>query len=153
LKQALNDLAKKRQVLMSERGLAAKATNKGDTHLDKEKLEQLLVQIAEKEKSLNESYAAADTPEKKAKIKQSLEMLDKKRLVVLSESGMTLKNEAPSKAELEMKLQKVREVKLKLEQLIAQEKDQEKLKKLKMKSEDIAKFAEDLQIKIDKSSE
>jgi hypothetical protein len=149
LKQALNDLFKKRQVLMSEQGLAPKEKVKIDKQMDKKKLEELLVKLDEKEKYLKQLYSNADTPEKKEKIKQDLDIFYKKRQMLLSESGMTPMHEAPSKAELEKKLQSVHEKHLQIEQLIAQEKDPDKLKELKLKFKELAEFEEQLKIKIE----
>jgi beta-lactamase regulating signal transducer with metallopeptidase domain len=152
LKQALNDLYKKRQALMTEHRPAGKAEAGSAMHLGPEQVKEVLVKIAEKEKYLKELYAGADTPEKKEKIKQ--DMLYQKRQYLLEESGMTLKHEAPSQEELEKKLQAVHEKRLQLEQLIAQEKDQEKLKELKMKFAELTKFEEELmKVKIEKRYE
>jgi hypothetical protein len=68
--------------------------------------------------------------------------------MLLSESGMTPMHEAPSKAVLEKKLQVVHEKHLQLEQLIAQEKDPDKLKELKLKFKELAEFEEQLKIEI-----
>ncbi|MCJ7525722.1 MAG: hypothetical protein MUP71_10985 [Candidatus Aminicenantes bacterium] len=97
-------------------------------------------------------YSSADTPEKKEKIKQDLDTFYKKRQAYLSQYGITPENEKPSKEELEKKLQAVHEMRLKLKQLAAEEKDQDKLKELKLKFADLGKLEKKLKIKIEESS-
>ena len=151
-KEALANLNKKRQYLMSEHGPAPKEAAKGDKEMDKEKLKSILVKFAEKEKYLKELYGSADSPEKKEKIKQDLNTLYKKRQVLFSESGLTPKQEKPSREELEKKLQSLHETRLKLKQVIAEEKDQEKIKELKLKFEKLGQIEEELKIKINQIS-
>jgi bla regulator protein BlaR1 len=151
LKQALDDLSKKRQVLLAERGLAPKTEARHDTQMDDQKLKEMLVKLDAKEKYLKELYAGADSPEKKEKIKQDLETFYKKRQILLGESGMTMKHANPSKEQMQKKLQAVQEQQLKLEQLIAQEKDQQKLKELKLKLAEMAKFEAELKNTISES--
>jgi len=90
--------------------------------------------------------------EEKEKIKQDLDTFYKKRQACLSQYGITPENEKPSKEELEKKLQAVHEKRLKLKQLAAEEKDQEKVKELKLKFEELVKLEEKLKSKIEESS-
>ena len=151
LKQALDNIYKKRQVVMTELGLAPKEKAKGVKYIDEEKLKELLAKFAEKEKDLKDLYSSADTPEKKEKIKQDLDMLFKKRQVILSDYRVA-KVEKPSREELEKKLQKVKEIRLKLKQAIAEEKDEVKAKELKMKFAELGEIEEKLKTKLDESS-
>ncbi len=149
LTQALENLYKKRQVLMSEQGPALMEKAKGEKKLDEQKLKELQVKLAEKEKYLKELYAGADTPEKKEKIKQDLDTLYKKRQAILDEYGIAKMKTQPSKEQMEKKLASVKEMRLKLKQLIAEEKDEEKLKELKLKFAESGKFEEELKIKLE----
>ena len=88
LKQTLDNVYKKRQVVMTELGLAPKEEAKGDKQMDKEKLKELMVKLDEKEKALKDLYSSADTPEKKEKIKQDLDMFYKKRQALLTQYGI-----------------------------------------------------------------
>jgi beta-lactamase regulating signal transducer with metallopeptidase domain len=151
LKQALDDLYKKRQYLMTEHGLAPKEKAKGVKYIDEEKLKELMLKLEEKEKTLKELYADADTPEKKEKIKQDLDMFYKKRQALLSDYRVA-KVEKPSREELEKKLQKVKEIRLKLKQVISEEKDEAKAKELKMKFAELGEIEEKLKTKLDESS-
>ena len=144
LKQALEDLYKKREVL-----LAGHETGK---KLSEEKLKELQVKLTEKEKYLKELYAAADTPEKKEKIKQDLDTFYKKRQAILEEYGVAKMKAQPSREQMEKKLASVKEMRLKLKQLIAEEKNEEKLKELKLKFAEAGKFEEELKIKIEQMS-
>jgi beta-lactamase regulating signal transducer with metallopeptidase domain len=153
LQEELDDLYKKRQVLMTEHRLVQQNAAKGDKKLEKKKLEELLVKFAEKEKFLKQAYSSADNPEKKEKIKQDLDRLFKDRQFLLSENGMAMKHVEPSREQMQKKLQAVQEQHLKLEQLIAAEQDQEKLKELKLKFEELAKFEEELKIRIGEGGE
>jgi len=152
LKEALDQLFKKRQVLMSEQGLSPQGEVKDNQPMDKEKLEQLLAKFEEKEKFLKKLYSDTDNAEKKEKIKHDLDMLHKKHQALLGENGMTAKDENQSKEELEKVLQGVHDKRMKLKQLIDQEKDQDKLRELRLKIEELAQFEEQLKIKIDKGS-
>jgi len=153
LKEALDNLHKKRQYLMTGHGVVRTAEVKADTQLDKEKIKELLLKLDEKEKYLKELFSNADTPEKKEKIKQDLDMFYKKRQVLLSENGIQVKSEIPTQEELEKKLQMVHEKRLQIKQLIADEKDQDKVRELKLKFEDLGKLEEDLKIRIEKSAQ
>jgi len=146
LKEALDNIYKKRQVVLAERGMTSE-------QLSEEKLKELQVKLAEKEKYLKELYAGADTPEKKEKIKQDLDMFYKKRQSILTQYGVVLKNETPSREDLEKKLQAVHEKRLQIKQLIHDEKDQEKIKELKLKFADLGDFEEKLKIKLEEMSE
>ncbi|MBE0664921.1 MAG: hypothetical protein IH584_03795, partial [Candidatus Aminicenantes bacterium] len=61
-------------------------------------------------------------------------------------------SKTPSREELEKKLQKVQEIRLKLKQAIAGEKDEAKAKELKMKFAELGEIEEKLKIKLDESS-
>ncbi len=151
LKQALDDIQKKRQVVLAEHGVVMK--HESDKPIDEEKLKELLVKLAEKEKYLKELYDGADTPEKKEKVKQDLDMFFKKRQALLSQYGVAKMSGNPSREELEKKLQAVHDKRLQLKQLIADEKDQDKLKGLKMKFADLGKFEEELKITLEEKSQ
>ncbi len=145
LQESLDNVRKKRQYLMSEYG--------GDKTISEEKLKELLIKFAEKEKYLKELYGNTDNAEKKEKIKQDLDALLKERQALLTENGMSPKNENPNREELEKKLQFVQEKRMKLKQLIAGEKDQDKLKELTMKFEDLGQLEEKLKIYIERLSQ
>jgi len=151
LKQALDNLYKKRQALMTEQGLAPKEEAKGDKQLDEEKLKKLMLKLDEKEKYLKELYSSADTAEKKEKIKQDLDTFYKKRQALLTEYGIVKKKE-PSREQMEKKLQSVKEIRLKLKQVIAEEKDEAKAKELKMKFAELGEIEEKLKTKLAESS-
>ncbi len=152
LKQALDNVYKKRQYVMTELGLAPKEEAKAEKQLDEEKLKKLMLKLDEKEKYLKDLYSSADTPEKKEKIKQDLDTFYKKRQALLTQYGVAKTSKAPSKEELEKKLQKVKEIRLKLKQAISEEKDQEKLKELKLKFAELGELEEKLKTKLDESS-
>jgi len=150
LEQALDDLFRKRQAVMAEGGMAMKTEVRSGPPLDEQKRKELLLKLTEKETYLKELYASADTPEKKEKAKQELDMFYKKRQVLLGESGMAMKHAEPSLEQMQKKLQAVHEQHLKIEQAMAQEQDPGKLKELKLKFEELARFEEELKTKIDK---
>jgi len=58
----------------------------------------------------------------------------------------------PSKEQMEKKLASVKEMRLKLKQLIAEEKDEAKLNEHKLKFAELGKFEEELKIKIEEGS-
>lgn len=151
LKEALDNIQKKRQVVLAEGGLVVK--HEGGKPIDEAKLKELLVKLEEKEKHLKELYAGADSAEQKEKAKQDLEMFYKKRQVLLSEYGVAKMSANPSREELEKKLQAVHEKRLQLKQLIHDEKDQEKIKELTLKFEDLARLEEKLKLKLEEKSE
>ena len=152
LKQALDNIYKKRQVVMTELGLAPKEEAKADKPIDEEKLKELMLKLEEKEKFLKDLYSNADTPEKKEKVKQDLDMFYKKRQALLTQYSVAKTSKTPSREELEKKLQKVQEIRLKLKQAIAGEKDEAKAKELKMKFAELGEIEEKLKIKLDESS-
>ena len=152
LKEALDNVHKKRQVLLSERGSEQKDAALAEKQLNKKKLEDLSLKLEEKEKYLKELYSKADTPEEKEKIKQDLNAFYKKRQALLKASDMEVKSEPPSREELKMKLQKIHDTRLKIKQMIAEEKDQEKAKELKMKFADLGEIEEKLKTKLAESS-
>jgi beta-lactamase regulating signal transducer with metallopeptidase domain len=145
LKEALDNLYKKRQVLLAEHGLAG-------TQLSEEKLKELLVKLEEKEKYLKELYAGADSAEKKEKAKLDLETFYKKRQDMLAQYGVRMKTQKPTVEEMKKKLEAVHEKRLQLKQLITEEKDEEKLKELKLKFKELGNFEEELKIKIEESA-
>lgn len=150
LKEALNNLFKKRQVLMGEQGPAL--VDSKLSQLDKEKLKELTVKLEQKEKFLKEQYSAADTPEKKEKAKQDLDTFYKKRQAIFDEYGIVKVKKQPTREQLEKKLASVQEMRLKLKQLIAEEKDGEKLKEHKLKFAEAGEFEEQLKIRIEEMS-
>lgn len=150
LKEALEGLYKKRQALMAGHSGDREGDFRNDTQKDKEKLKELQVKLDQKEKYLKQLYAGADTPEKKEKAKQDLDMFYKKRQALLSENGAQAK---PSREELEKKLQAVHEKRLQIKKLVADEKDPDKAKELKLKFEKLGRLEEDLKIRIGKGSE
>jgi beta-lactamase regulating signal transducer with metallopeptidase domain len=150
LKQELDNIYKKRQVVMTKLGLAPKEEAKADAKMDKEKLKELLAKFSEKEQYLEQLYKDADTPEKKEKIKQDMEKFQQKFQEFLAQNGIT-KKKKPTREQMEKKLQSVQEMLQKLEQAIAAEKDPDKLKELKLKFAEIGRFEEELKIKIEKN--
>lgn len=142
IKQALHDLISEQKAY--EVGVGIKT----DEKISEEKAKELMAKFAEKEKYLKELYSKADSPEKKEKIKQDLESLFKKRQEFLQQAGMRPKEESLSREDLEKKLLKVQEKRAKLKQMIADEKNQEKLQELKSKYKEVAEFEEQLKIKI-----
>jgi hypothetical protein len=146
LKQALDDLFKKRVLLLD------RTAEEGGKQLDKEKLKELMAKLEEKEKFLKQQYSAADTPEKKEKAKQDLETFFKKRQAIFDEYGIAKVKAQPTREQLEQKLAKVQEMRLKLKQLIAEEKDEEKLKEHKLKFAEAGEFEEQLKIRIEEMS-
>ncbi len=150
LKETLDGLYKKRQSLMTGHGGDPEGETRGDTQMDNEKLKELQVKLAEKEKYLKELYAGADTPEKKEKIKQDLDMFYKKRQALLQENGVPMK---PRREELEKKLQLVHEKRLQIKKLAGEEKDPDKARELKLKFEELGRLEEDLKIKMEKGTE
>ncbi|MBN2399455.1 MAG: hypothetical protein JXI33_03850 [Candidatus Aminicenantes bacterium] len=153
LKQALDSLYKKRQVLMIENGSDLKEAAMIEKQLNKKKLEQMLLKLDEKEKYLKELYSQADTPGKKEKIKQDLDVFYKKRQVLLKDSGMTVKPAPPSREELQKKLQAVHEKRMQLKQIISEEKDPDKVRDLNLKFDELSRIEEKLQVMIDRTSQ
>lgn len=147
LKEALDNLFKKRRALMSEAGAAAGESEK---KLDEQKLKELMAKLEAKEKALKGTYADAETPEAKEKAKQDLDAFYKKRQAILEEYGIA--KVKPTKEQMEKKLASVQDMRLKLKQLIAEEKDAEKLKELKLKFAEYGNFEEELKIKIEEMS-
>ncbi len=152
LKQALENIYKKRQYLMSEQEPAAKEEAKADTQMDKEKRKELMAKLEAKEKALKENYAGAETPEAKEKAKQDLDTFYKKRQAIFDEYGIVKVKKQPSKEQLEKKLASVQDMRLKLKQLIAEEKNEEKLKEHKLKFKELGKFEEELKLKLEEMS-
>jgi hypothetical protein len=148
LKEALDGLYKKRQLLLSERDSDRKEDARIDSQADKEKLLVLKLKLDEKEKYLKELYAAADTPEKKEKIKQDLDTFYKKRQALFSEYGVRVKTE-PSPEVLQKKLQMVQEKRLQIKKLIQDEKDPDKARELKLEFEELGRLEEDLKIRLE----
>lgn len=142
IKQALHDLISEQKAY--EVGVGIKT----DEKISEEKAKELMAKFAEKEKYLKELYSKADSPEKKEKIKQDLESLFKKRQEFLKQTGIRPKEEFVSTEELEKKLLSVQEKRAILKQMIADEKNQEKLQELKSKYKEVAEFEEQLKIKI-----
>jgi hypothetical protein len=151
LKEALDSLYKKRQLLMNEGDSERKEDARIDSQVDKEKLMELKLKLDQKEKYLKELYAAADTPEKKEKIKQDLDTFYKKRQTLLSSYGVQVKTE-PSREQLEKKLQSVREKRQQLKTLVHDEKDADKARELKLKFEELGRLEEDLKIRLEKEA-
>jgi beta-lactamase regulating signal transducer with metallopeptidase domain len=151
LKQALDEVYKKRQYVLSEQGLAAKEEAKADAKMDKEKLKKLLANFSEKEQYLKQLYKDADTPEKKEKIKQDMEKFQQKFQEFLTQHNITL-TKKPTREQMEKKLQSVQKMIQKLEQAIASEKDPDKLKELNQKFEKYNQFAEELKARLSEDS-
>ncbi|MBN2345168.1 MAG: hypothetical protein JXO51_02180 [Candidatus Aminicenantes bacterium] len=149
LKESLNTLYKKRQLWLTEHGLALKEEAAFAKENEK-KLQELLAKFAAKEKDLKEMYASADSPEKKERIKKDLTLLQHKRQELMSKYGMT-EDKDPSQEELAKKLEMVHEKRMKIKQLIHEEKDSEKAKELEMKFEELLKLEKELKARIDKS--
>lgn len=148
----LESVLKKREVLLSESELALKEQEKAEKAMEKEKLKELMTKLKAKEEALKKTYADAGTAEAREKAKQDLDSFYKKRQAIFDEYGI-VKVKKPTREQLEKKLASVKEMRLKLKQLIAEEKDEEKLKEHKLKFKELGQFEEELKLKLKEKSQ
>jgi len=153
LKETLDQLYHKRQSLLTGHAVIRKADVQGASAMDKEKLKQLEAKFAEKKNYLEQLYASAESAEQKEKIQRDLDMLHKKRQIMLSEMEMKMAEMHSSREELEKKLQFLHQEHMKLEQVIAQEEDRAKREELKLKQAELAQLEKELKIKLQESQE